>query len=391
MGYQALIADRGLIGKNLELKENIVVVLKDSRIADILPRAGYEAAKPGSCREFHLGNQTLMPGLIECHNHLCIDAALPEHLEKLSGSSECELTLIALQGLKADLMSGVTTARCMGDRYYIDLTLKKLIEAGKAWGPRLVCAGIGIRGSHGAGYIGSPHNGPEEIRATCRRNLQMGADLLKLFVTPGVPDPGSCFVPSFLSPEEISMAVGEGNRMDIPTAAHCIGGQGLRDCIDSGVKVIEHMYMATDQDVKWLADSDCVVDLTSGIFLDPGREAFLSPSNAGAVRRNRARVRENLSRLIGSPIPFVLGTDGYHGFLYREAAFAVELGADRLTALRGITSHAAKVCGLEDRTGSLEAGLEGDIIAVGGNPLKDVSCLSQVGFVMKGGVVFKEG
>ena len=75
---------------------------------------------------------TLMPGMIECHNHLCIDAALPEHLELLAWSNECQLTLLALKGLKEDLMSGVTTARCMGDKFYIDVTLKKLMRT-KRW------------------------------------------------------------------------------------------------------------------------------------------------------------------------------------------------------------------------------------------------------------------
>ena len=95
----------------------------------------------------------------------------------------------------------------MGDRFYIDVTLKKLIEQGKVAGPKLLAAGVGMKGSHGAGYIGSPHCGPEEIRKTARENLKKGVDLLKLFITPGVPDPESEFVPSFLSLEEIAMAV----------------------------------------------------------------------------------------------------------------------------------------------------------------------------------------
>lgn len=388
MAYQALIADKGLIGADLQLQENIVVLLKDSVIADILPRTDYETVKPEHCLETNLGNMTLMPGMIECHNHLCIDATLPEHLELLEWSTECELTLLALAGLKADLMSGVTTARCMGDKYYIDIALRKLIESGRMDGPRLLAAGIGMKGVHGAGHIGSPHCGPEEIRSTCRQNLKKGVDLLKLFITPGVPDPCSDFVPSYLSPEEISMAVDEGSRQGIPTAAHCIGGRGLKDCIDAGVQVIEHLYMATDQDVELLAASDCVADLTSGIFLDPSREDFLSPANALKVRLNRSRVRENTARIIAAHIPFVLGTDAYHGYLYREVEYAVELGADTVTALKGVTSHAAKICRLEHRTGSLTPGLEADIIAVNGNPLENVSCLSQVGFVMKGGRIY---
>lgn len=147
--------------------------------------------------------------------------------------------------------------------------------------------------------------------------------------------------------------------------------------------------MAAEQDTERLAASNCVVDLTSGIILDPSREAFLSPDNARKVRLNRSRVRKNVKRLLDAHIPFVLGTDAYHGFLYREVEYAVELGAEITTALQGVTSGAARVCGLEHRTGNLTTGLEADIIAVKGNPARDVSCLEQVEFVMKGGIIYK--
>ena len=382
-----LKADRVLVGEDLNLKEHMAVIVRDGKIEEIVPQAECPAVE--GAEVIDLKNTTLMPGMIECHNHLSIDATIPEHLELLAWSTECELTLIALDGFRKDLMSGVTTARCMGDRFYIDVTLKKLIEQGKVAGPKLLAAGIGMKGSHGAGYIGSPHCGPEEIRKTARENLKKGVDLLKLFITPGVPDPESEFVPSFLSLEEIAMAVSEAARNNLPVAAHCIGGQGLKDCIDGGVQVIEHMYMCTPQDAEWLANSKCIVDFTSGIFLDPTREETLSANNAYRVRKNRPRVRERLKLLMSTGVPYVLGTDAYHGYLYREVGYAVELGSDIVTALKGVTSNAAKVCGLGDRIGSLKKGYAADIIAVDGNPLTDVECLANVPFVMQDGNVVK--
>ena len=376
-----LKADRVLVGEDLNLKEHMAVIVRDGKIEEIVPQAECPAVE--GAEVIDLKNTTLMPGMIECHNHLSIDATIPEHLELLAWSTECELALIALDGFRKDLMSGVTTARCMGDRFYIDVTLKKLIEQGKVAGPKLLAAGIGMKGSHGAGYIGSPHCGPEEIRKTARENLKKGVDLLKLFITPGVPDPESEFVPSFLSLEEIAMAVSEAARKNLPVAAHCIGGQGLKDCIDGGVQVIEHMYMCTPQDAEWLANSKCIVDFTSGIFLDPTREETLSANNAYRVRKNRPRVRERLKLLMSTGVPYVLGTDAYHGYLYREVGYAVELGSDIVTALKGVTSNAAKVCGLGDRIGSLKKGYAADIIAVDGNPLTDVECLANVPFVMR--------
>ena len=382
-----LKADRVLVGEDLNLKEHMAVIVRDGKIEEIVPQAECPAVE--GAEVIDLKNTTLMPGMIECHNHLSIDATIPEHLELLAWSTECELTLIALDGFRKDLMSGVTTARCMGDRFYIDVTLKKLIEQGKVAGPKLLAAGIGMKGSHGAGYIGSPHCGPEEIRKTARENLKKGVDLLKLFITPGVPDPESEFVPSFLSLEEIAMAVSEAARKNLPVAAHCIGGQGLKDCIDGGVQVIEHMYMCTPQDAEWLANSKCIVDFTSGIFLDPTREETLSANNAYRVRKNRPRVRERLKLLMSTGVPYVLGTDAYHGYLYREVGYAVELGSDIVTALKGVTSNAAKVCGLGDRIGSLKKGYAADIIAVDGNPLMDVECLVNVPFVMQDGNIVK--
>ena len=387
MSDMILKADRVLVGEDLNLKEHMAVIVRDGKIEEILPQAECPAVE--GAEVIDLKDTTLMPGMIECHNHLSIDATIPEHLELLAWSTECELTLIALDGFRKDLMSGVTTARCMGDRFYIDVTLKKLIEQGKVAGPKLLAAGIGMKGSHGAGYIGSPHCGPEEIRKTARENLKKGVDLLKLFITPGVPDPESEFVPSFLSLEEIAMAVNEAARKNLPVAAHCIGGQGLKDCIDGGVQVIEHMYMCTPQDAEWLANSKCIVDFTSGIFLDPTREETLSANNAYRVRKNRPRVRERLKLLMSTGVPYVLGTDAYHGYLYREVGYAVELGSDIVTALKGVTSNAAKVCGLGDQIGSLKKGYTADIIAVEGNPLTDVACLAKVPFVMQNGNIVK--
>jgi len=387
MKYTILNADKVLCGKDLIPQDHVSVIIEDGTIKEIVPQS--ECPSIEDAEVITLKDTTVMPGMIECHNHLSIDATIPEHLELLAYSTECELTLIALDGLKKDLMSGVTTARCMGDRFYIDVTLKKLINEGKVSGPKLLAAGIGMKGSHGAGYIGSPHCGPEEIRRTARENLKKGVDLLKLFITPGVPDPASEFVPSFLGLEEISMAVNEAARKGLTVSTHCIGGQGLKDCIDGGVQVIEHMYLCTPEDADRLAASNCTVDFTSGIFLDPTREETLSPANAHKVRLNRPRVRERLKLLMSTGVPYVLGTDAYHGYLYREVGYAVELGSDIVTALKGVTSNAAKVCGLGNSVGSLEKDYTADIIAVKGNPLEDVNCLAQVPFVMQNGNVVK--
>ena len=136
------------------------IVIENGRILDILPQHALADFPITDACELSFPGQTLMPGMIECHNHLCIDATLPEHLELLAWSNECQLTILALKGLEEDLLSGVTTARCLGDKYYIDTTMKKLIEDGKATGPRLLAAGTGMKGSHGAGSVSYTHLTP---------------------------------------------------------------------------------------------------------------------------------------------------------------------------------------------------------------------------------------
>lgn len=150
MKYTILNADKVLCGKDLIPQDHMSVIIEGGTIKEIVPQN--ECPFIEDAERITLKDTTVMPGMIECHNHLSIDATIPEHLELLAWSTECELTLIALDGLKKDLMSGVTTARCMGDRFYIDVTLKKLINEGKVSGPKLLAAGIGMKKPWGRLY-----------------------------------------------------------------------------------------------------------------------------------------------------------------------------------------------------------------------------------------------
>ena len=379
-----------LSGTELEELHNGAVVTENGKIVKVVPQAELTDADKADAEIIDFADETVMPGMIECHTHLVIDARKPDHLEIIGSGSECKLTLIALEGLEDDLLSGVTTARCMGDKYDLDLKLKKEIEAGNVVGPDLLTAGVGMKGSNGSGYVGAPHSGVEEFRRTARSNVAKGVNLLKIFTTPGVFSVDLGFVPSFLSAEEIRTVVEEGNRLHLPVAAHCIGGQALRDCVEQGVAVIEHAYCATDEDVELLkAHPECWLDLTTGIYLDPDREEFLSAASAAKVRQGREIVRESVSKLIQGGIHFALGTDANHGLLWKEVVYTVEMGADKRTALKGVTSNAAIVSRVAGKKGELSVGADADVIAVSGNPLENPAVLQNVPFVMKGGVVYK--
>ena len=387
--YTALLAGKIFNGPELEVMRHACVILRDGVIEKILPQAAFLSEPHDQCELVDLGNLTLMPGMIECHNHAGMDARLPGHLEMMEGS-ECELTVTAVKTLQDDLLSGVTTARCMGDRHYLDIKLRKEIQRNRLIGPNLLCAGIGMRCIHGHGFVGMAHSGPEEFRRTARENMLQGADLLKIFATPGMPPISGSFIPHFLTREEIRTVVEEAAGKNLPVASHCIGGQGLVDCVEEGVDVIEHAYCIDDAGLDLVTKYDCWLDLTSGILLDPSREEFLSPAGADCCRRTRDAAFSCMEKVMKSGVKFALGTDAYHGLLYREAEYAVQCGASSLNAVKGVTVNAAKMCRIDQRTGSIQPGLAADLIAVDGDPLEDISALRQVAFVMKQGQIFKK-
>lgn len=388
---QIITARTVLAGSELEEIQNGAVVVEDGKVVKVVPAEQLTEEDRAQAEWIAFEDETVLPGLIEGHNHLSIDARKSNHLEILGTATECKLTLLAEEGLYDDLLSGVTTVRCMGEKHDLDLKLKKEIDAGNLVGPDILPAGVGMKGSNGSGYIGAPHSGVEEFRRTARSNVAKGVKLLKIFTTPGVFSTEQDFIPSFLSADEIRTVVEEAHRLHLPVAAHCIGGQALRDCVEQGVDVIEHAYCASKEDIELLkAHPDCWVDLTTGIYLDPDREQYLSENNARNVRAGREIVRECVGNLVRAGIHFALGTDANHGLLWKEVVYTVELGASKRDALKGVTSNAAYISRLSGRKGELTAGADADIIAVKGNPLEDPAVLADVSFVMKKGVVYKK-
>lgn len=384
MANAILLAETILAGERLSPLDNACVIVKEKKIAYVGDRAEAGNTLYAAYEVIDLGNGVLMPGMIDAHNHPSLDARLERHLEMMN-DSPCALTIRAIQCLKDDLLSGVTSTRCLGEKHYIDVTLRDEMHAGRVEGPRLQVSGIGMRSVHGHGYVGVPHTGAEEFRKTCRENMLRKVDLLKIFVTGGAPPLSGDFVPSFLSLEEIATVTGEAKRMGIRTAAHCIGGEGWVHCVKAGVDVLEHAYCATDADLALIAENGRFVCLTPSVFMDVERNRQNPPAVARAIERGRERAIASMERVVRSGVRYAIGTDAMHGALYRDAMFAAQLGASGCDALLGVTVNAARLCATDQTTGSLTAGKYADIIAVKENPLADLSALGEVVFVMKEG------
>ncbi|MDD2972994.1 MAG: amidohydrolase family protein [Lachnospiraceae bacterium] len=388
MAKYVVCADEALIGNNLEKIENAAIVVAEDKIADVGTQDELIKKYP-KAELLMLGKVCLMPGMIDSHTHTSMDARVPGHLDRMNDPAP-ELTVRAVNYVKDDLMSGITTARVLGDKEYVDVTVRNAIREGGLTGPRLVVAGIGMRSIHGHGFVGVPHTGVQEFRHTARENMLHRTEWLKVFITAGAPPVNGTHIPSFLSYEEIETVCGEAKRMGIRTSAHCIGGQGLRDAVKAGIDVIDHAYCATIEDLELIKEKERWICLTPSVFMSKERNLNNPPATQKNTDIVRKKVTAVMQKIVTSGVKYAIGSDALHASMALEAECAVKLGAAPKEAVMGITVHGAELCGVERITGSLTLGFSADMIAVKGNPVEDISALNEVSFIMKEGIIYKK-
>ena len=360
------------------------VLIRNGRIEAAGPEAEGQATDADEV--IACEGQTLLPGLIDCHNHLSLDPTLDNYLFRMNDPIP-ELTIRAVRTMAVDLASGVTTSRCLGDKGFLDMDCKKAVASGKLAGPRLLVATRGIRAPHGHGFVGYPFCGVENIRQAVRENLSAGADLIKIYITGTLRSANG--LPHYYSREEIQTLVDEAHRVGVPVATHCIGGPGLKLAVDTGIDVIEHGYYITDEEIELLIQSKRWLVMTPSIFFTDARIQTLPPDLIEGHLQQRGEVQQRLTAAIQAGVQFAAGTDGMHGGLAREVQYLTQFGASKFEALQAVTLNAARVCGMEDRIGTIEKGKFADIIGVEGNPLEDISALQRVRTVMQEGALVK--
>lgn len=321
----------------------------------------------------------VVPGMIDCHTHLSLDCRIPNYLECMNGSEE-SLRAIALGTLPVDLRSGVTTQRCMGDRFYIDVDCKARIERGELAGPKLFVSGIGMRAPSGTGYVGVPVGG-NALTAMILQNVAHGADWIKFYETATVccdREPVG-----FYSREEIARIIHTAHEAGKPVTAHCIGGRGLRESVEQGIDCIEHAYYATPEELAMMEDAGTWLCVTAGEYFTDKENA--SPRYAQQMHATRPRVLKSMRAIMASDIPLVFGTDGLHGRLWEEARYAVEFGASPARVLYGLTEGAARLLGMEHEIGRIAPGYQADLVLLRRNPLEDITALRDVVQVYQNG------
>ena len=371
-----------LRGGGLSVEKDVAVLIKDGLIWDIKPAAGI--APPPGCEVLDLPDLFLLPGLIDAHNHLSLDYELPGYLERMNDPLPA-LAIRAVKTLEADILAGVTTIRCLGDKGFLDIECRKAVDSGYIRGPRLVISGKGIRSGAGHGFVGYPFDGPDMIRSAVRENLSQGADIVKFYVTGTLPGNGD--IQCFYSREEICLIAEEARRAGRKSAVHCIGGVGFDWCLDAGVDVIEHGYFLTDAQIEHLAGSNSQLVLTPSFYMSEKRIRTLPAPMVQPHLQAAAQARDAMKAIVASGIPYGLGTDGVHGRdgMTCEISCLLELGASPARGLIAATRNGAAICGLEEVTGSLEIGKSADIIGVTANPLENLEALRNIELVISQG------
>lgn len=332
---------------------------------------------PDSAEIIDLGEQTLLPGLIDVHAHI----SLPPQLREPDAVRAFWIT----QNLRRYLKSGCTTCRVVGEFNWVDIQCKHAIESGVIVGPRLVVAGSPLHSGHG---LPNPVNGVENTRQAVRSNIQAGADLTKMFVTASIMSRDQSPTQCQYSREEIEMAVQESHRAGKPVAVHAHGGIGLRYSLEAGVDTVEHGAYIEDPDIELFLKKDAwLVETNASLYHPDGiqRRAFADPELKDRVLRVRETAGKQFERAHRAGIKYTVGTDNMIGHLAYECKLLVDFGVSSMQAIRAATGRAAEACGVANRWGTLKPGLFADVISVAGNPLQDINALYRVGLIMKAG------
>jgi imidazolonepropionase-like amidohydrolase len=347
---------------------------------------------------------TLLPGLIDMHTHLTVDP----HYNGYRGLEFTDnfWTVVGVANAKKTLEAGFTTIRNVGSANFDDVAIKQGVEQGFVPGPRIVPAtyAIGATGGHcdftefpPSVSVPSPQiaNGADEIRATVRKLRKYGAEVIKFCGTGGVFSKTDTVGGQQYDLAEMKALVDEAHMLGLKVAVHAHGTSGIKDAIRAGVDTIEHASLA-DEEAFALAKQHGTwfsMDIYNDDYiLAEGEKNGMFQESLAKERTIGLKQRQTFQSAVKAGVKMVFGTDAGvypHGYNARQFATMVKWGMTPMQAIQAATVNASEALGRSGDVGAIAVGRYGDLIAVAGDPLADVTRLQSVVFVMKGGDIVK--
>jgi len=384
------------------------VVIRQGRIESV--SAG--TLSPPGVATLDLSQYTCLPGLIDMHTHLSDSAHETSDLSIYYRRTPAEQGAIARVSANDTLMAGFTGARDVGTYIaWVDRDLRDAINQGAAIGPRMQVSGFYLTVPAGGGDLVIPGHAessippqvrmgvardPEEFRKKAELAVAGGADVLKIIASGAVLAFGGVPGEREMSPDDIKAVVDVAHAHGIKVAAHAHGAQSIKDAILAGADTIEHASLIDDEAIQLAQQHGTALsmDVYNGDYIDTvGREEKWPEEFLRKNVETTEAQRQGFTKAHRAGVDIVFGTDAAvypHGLNARQFPIMVQRGMTPMAAIQSATSLAAKHMGWEDRIGSLQPGRFGDVIAVKGDPLADVTRLQDVAVVVKGGLVFKQ-
>jgi imidazolonepropionase-like amidohydrolase len=374
-----------ITGKRGEVFHNGAILVEGNKIVKAGTQHDVGTQFENKMEVIDFGDSTLMPGMIDCHVHLGFDGS-SDPVAHMKASDDNQLLITMLYNARLLLKSGVTTARELGARNFLDLVVKESIEAGTAYGPNLLVSNrpLTTTGGH-CWFMGCECDDQTEIKKAVRGHVKAGADLIKIMLTGGFMTKGSAPWYNQFNLDEMKTAAYEAHRLDKMISVHAHGTVGIQYAVEADVDTIEHCSWVSS------ASSFTYDHETSEKIVDKGIYVCLTTNVnwknfATAERYDRIRQMKKLG------MKFIAGTDaGINNTPHDQYVGGLEalkeIGMTNEEIIESATVLAAEGCGIEKITGSISPEKRADIIVVKGDPLQDLSALWNVEWVMRNGKV----
>jgi imidazolonepropionase-like amidohydrolase len=365
---------------------------------------GTTVGRPAGAEVIDLGDSTLMPGLIDAHVHLFLHPGA-EDLQTVQESVP-ERTLIAAGAAKADLMAGFTAERDMGTEgaQAADSAVRDAINKGMIPGPRMRVSGnaISITGGHEDAIGYNPEqkvlsnatyaDNAQELVKVIREQMKLGADFIKIYETGRDSYRDGVFkTPYQYTEAELAAAVAETARVGARVGVHCTGEPGASYAVAAGVASVDHADQLSDATMKAMKEKQ-IYAVPTFTIVEYFADHAASPERAARERAQQAYHAAEFKKQLAAGVPMAVGSDVGpfpHGTQAREFELMVMYGMKPMAVLQADLLNGAKLLGWDGQIGELKAGYYADVVAVPGNPVEDISAVTKVRFVMKGGEVYK--